>query len=130
MDTNFRPDNQMIKPEQKKEIPIGWFSGIGGKTAGVTNVSFSPKFVQTFGVKFVKDLLDYEDVVDHHNGHNRKGIFKSMEEGEEKQKIIKKGERIKEITGFSFEELNAERTRLEKLYKGKTEELPKNFDLF
>jgi hypothetical protein len=68
-----------IKPEQKKEIPLSWFYGIGDKERGIIFVEFSA------------EILNLEP------------------------------EKIQTVTGFSREELEAEKERLLNKYKGQKE---------
>lgn len=41
---DLTPKGSPIKPEQKKEIPLSWFYGVGRKDLGIQTVGFSVKF--------------------------------------------------------------------------------------
>ena len=86
---NPKPDSP-IKIEQKKEIPLSLFIGVGRKDHGMKTVGFSQEFYKLGGE-----------------------------------------EKIKEMTGFSMEEINAKKLELEEKYQGEKEasKIPFDFKL-
>ncbi len=110
-------------PEMLKEIPLSYFIGVGRKDYGIISVSFSPELGKMGGGK----ILEYIDQYTRYIG-NRQSSSEIMDA--KIKKIVEDVERkIKVITGFSVQELEAKKSKLNKQYRG-IQEAPFLYKLF
>ena len=103
------PKSQKI--ESQEEMPMKWFFGTGTKARGLIAINFSAEFYKmgnqgiSADIDLVREYLANPD------------IGKTVPDYKVQAETA--GRRIKEITGFSCEELDAKLADVRKLYLGK-----------
>ena len=108
--------------EQKKEIPLTWFIGIGRKDTGIMAVKTSEVLESLGGGEVLKLLNEYDHYMSNRFIGDRLVQSASEIEDEKGRTIVENAEKkIKEITGFSPKEITDKRRDLTRTYKGKQE---------
>ena|SRR3989344_5585992 len=126
-----QPGDPTQKPEAKKEIPLSWFTAMGRKDSGISSVLFSGELLAMGGGEVERRLVhEYS----HHMGNTMvqgKIITDSSQIPDESKKAIVESasRRVKEITGFSAEELCRKQLELSRLFRDK-QEAPFKVELF
>src|SRR3989338_4288060 len=106
MNTGEHIENLIDSPERKKEIPMTYFVGRGGKDTGIVHIRFSDLFLSKGGGEIQSYMLEHSPEND---------------------------QKIKDLTGgFSRRNLNHKIHELLELYKGKKDkkEVTFEFQLF
>src|SRR3989344_8574956 len=103
------PQNPPIDPEKKKEIPLSWFTAVGTKIGGIELIVFSNEFLGLGGEELSECLDIYDFNVDGVEIHDSSEISDDAL----KAKVQAAEVRIKNITGFSMQELSQKRRELE-----------------